>query len=73
MVGKFYCGRLLIQIKHVKLPCCFSAKHAVLRRKSKDGLAEKQENASQWNYALGLLSWSTDRASTIKIQSRALV
>ena len=24
--------------------CCFSAKHAVLKRKSKDGLARNQDN-----------------------------
>jgi hypothetical protein len=26
--------------------CCFSAKHAVLWRKSKDGLAQNQDNVS---------------------------
>ena len=29
--------------------CCFSAKHAALRRKSKDGLAWNQDNVSQWS------------------------
>ena len=29
--------------------CCFSAKHAVLRRKSKDWLARKQNNVSEWS------------------------
>ena len=28
--------------------CCFSAKHAALRRKSKDWLARNQENVSEW-------------------------
>jgi hypothetical protein len=28
--------------------CCSSAKHAVLRRKSKDGFARNQDNASEW-------------------------
>ena len=28
--------------------CCFSAKHAALRRKSKDGLAQNQDNVSEW-------------------------
>ncbi len=28
--------------------CCFSAKHAALRRKSKDWLAQKQDNVSEW-------------------------
>ena len=28
--------------------CCFSAKHAALRRKSKDWLAGNQDNVSEW-------------------------
>jgi hypothetical protein len=28
--------------------CCFSAKHAALRRKSKDWLARNQDNVSEW-------------------------
>ena len=28
--------------------CCFSAKHAALRRKSKDWLAQNQDNVSEW-------------------------
>jgi hypothetical protein len=28
--------------------CCFSAKHAALRRKSKNGLARNQDNVSRW-------------------------
>ena len=28
--------------------CCFSAKHAAWRRKSKDGLARNQDNVSEW-------------------------
>jgi hypothetical protein len=28
--------------------CCFSAKHAALRRKSKDWLARNQNNMSEW-------------------------
>ena len=28
--------------------CCFSAKHAALRRKSKDWLAQNQDNVSDW-------------------------
>jgi hypothetical protein len=47
--------------------CCFSAKHAALRRKSKDWLAQNQDNVSDWGdmsiHGL-LLQW----ASTIKIQ-----
>ena len=29
--------------------CCFSAKYAVLRRKSKDWLARNQNNVSEWS------------------------
>ena len=29
--------------------CCFSAKHAALRRKSKDWLTRNQNNVSQWS------------------------
>ena len=29
--------------------CCFSAKHAGLRRKSKDWLARNQNNVSEWS------------------------
>jgi hypothetical protein len=46
--------------------CCFSAKHAALRRKSKDWLARNQNNVSEWSdmSTRGLLfQW----ASTIKI------
>ena len=28
--------------------CCFSAKHATLRRKSKDWLVRNQDNVSEW-------------------------
>ena len=30
--------------------CCFSAKHAVLRRKSKDLFTRNQNNVSEWRY-----------------------
>ena len=29
--------------------CCFSAKHAALRRKIKDWLARNQNNVSEWS------------------------
>jgi hypothetical protein len=29
--------------------CCFSANHAALRRKSKDGLVRNQNNVSEWS------------------------
>ena len=30
--------------------CCFSTKHAALKRKSKDWLARNQDNVSPWGY-----------------------
>ena len=47
--------------------CCFSAKHAALRRKSKDWLARNQDNMYEWDDTSisGLFfQWS----STIKVQ-----
>ena len=48
--------------------CCFSTKHAALRRKSNDWLARNQNNVSQWSdmYIRGLLfQWfSTKRTSS---------
>jgi hypothetical protein len=52
--------------------CCFSAKHAALRKKSKDRLARNQNNVSEWRdmSTRGLLfQW----ASTINIQLSVLV
>ena len=52
--------------------CCFSAKHAALRRKNKDWLARNQNNVPEWSdiSTRGLLfQW----ASTIKIQLSVLV
>jgi hypothetical protein len=52
--------------------CCFSVKHAALTRKSKDWLAQNQNNVSKWSdmSTCGLLfQW----ASTMKIQLSVLV
>ena len=52
--------------------CCFSTKHVALRRKSKDWLAQNQNNVSRWSVmsTSGLLfQW----ACTIKIQLSMLV
>ena len=52
--------------------CCFSAKHATLRRKSKDWLAQNRDDVSKWSdmYIRGLLfKW----ASIIKIQLSMLL
>ena len=60
-------------IKNYKIGiCCFSAKHAALRRKNKDWFARNQDNVSEWDdiSIRGLLfQW----ASTIKIQLSMLV
>ena len=52
--------------------CCFSAKHAALRRKSKDWWARNQDNVSEWvdmSICGLLLQW----ASTINFQLSVLV
>ena len=61
------------QIKDYKIGICsFSAKHAALRRKSKDWLARNQDNVSEWGDMSMrglLLQWD----STILIQLNVLV
>jgi hypothetical protein len=52
--------------------CCFSAKHAVLRRKSKDWLARNQDNVSEWG-DMSIRGLLFQRANTIKIQLIVLV
>ena len=37
------------QTKHYKIVFCLSAKHAALRRKSKDWLARNLSNVSEWS------------------------
>ena len=52
--------------------CCFSAKHAALRIKIKDWLAQNQDNVSEWgDMSINrlLFQW----ASTMKIQPSILV
>jgi hypothetical protein len=52
--------------------CSFSAKHAALRRKSKDWSARNQNNVSEWSNMSAhelLFQW----ASTIKIQLSVLI
>jgi hypothetical protein len=52
--------------------CCFSTKHAALRRKSKDWLARNLNNVSEWSDMSTrelLFQWT----STIKIQLSVLV
>ena len=51
--------------------CCFSAKHAALRRKSKDWLARNQDNVSEWSE---MSTWTLlfQWVSTIKIQLSVL-
>ena len=52
--------------------CCNSAKHTALRSKSKDWLAQNQNNVSEWSdMSIGGLLFQ--RASTITIQISVLV
>jgi hypothetical protein len=46
--------------------CCFSAKHAVLRGKSKDWLARNQDNVSEWG-DMSIRGLLFQLASTLKI------
>jgi hypothetical protein len=40
---------IVVQPKDFEIDvCCLSAKHAALRRKSKDWLARNQDNVSEW-------------------------
>jgi hypothetical protein len=52
--------------------CCFSGKHAALRRKGKDRLDRNKNNVSEWSDMLtrGLLC---QLASTIQVQLSVLV
>ena len=52
--------------------CCFSAKQAELRRKSKDWLARNQDNVSEWS-AMSTRGLLFQWASTLKIQLSMLV
>ena len=46
--------------------CCFSAMNALLRRKSKDGLAQNKNNISEWSDMCTVDCCFSD-ASSIKI------
>ena len=52
--------------------CCFSTKHAALKRKSKDWLAWNEDNVSEWGY-MSICRLLFQWASTIKIQLNVLV
>jgi hypothetical protein len=52
--------------------CCFSTKHTVLRRKSKDWLARNQNNVSEWG-SMSIRGLLFQWASTMKIQLSVLV
>ena len=52
--------------------CCFSYKHAALRSKSKDWLAQNQDNVSEWsNMSVHGLLFQC--ATTLKIQLSMLL
>jgi hypothetical protein len=52
--------------------CCFSSIHRAIRRKSKDGLAQNQDNVSQWG-DMSIHRLPFQLATTIKIQLSVLV
>ena len=52
--------------------CCFSVKHATLRRKIKDWLARNQANVSELG-SMSILGLLFQLASTINIQLSVLV
>jgi hypothetical protein len=52
--------------------CCFPAKHATLRRKSKDWLAGNQNNLSEYG-DMSIRGLLFQRASTINIKLSVLV
>jgi hypothetical protein len=52
--------------------CCFSAKYAARRRKSKDWLARNQDNVSEWGY-MSLRGLLFQWASIIKIRLSVFV
>ena len=52
--------------------CCFTAKHAALRRKSKDWLAQNQDNVSEWG-DMSIHELLSQWASIIIIQLSMLV
>jgi len=52
--------------------CCFSVKHAALKRKSKYWLARNEDNMSEWG-DMSIHGLLFQCASTIKIQLSVLV
>ena len=50
--------------------CCFSAKHAALRRKSKDWLARNQDNVSEWDDFKGKITELTLNNNHLLTQSK---
>ena len=52
--------------------CCFSVKHAVLRRKSKDWLARNQKYVLEWNN-MSIRGLLFQLASTVKIRQLSVL
>ena len=52
--------------------CCFSTKHAAIRKKKKDWLARDHDNMSEWD-DISIRELLFQWASTIKIQLGVLV
>ena len=77
-IGSLMCGISWVrspscQTKDYKIGiCCFSTKHAALRRKSKDWLARNQNNVFEWG-DMSIRELLFQWASTMKIQLGVLV
>jgi hypothetical protein len=56
----------------IGINCFLSAKHAALRRKSKDGLPRNQDNVSEWG-DMSIRGMLFQWANSIKIQLSVLV
>ena len=64
----------LDQTRDYEIDICFlSAKHTALRRKSKDWLAQNQENVFEWGRDMSIRGLLFQWASTVKIQLSVLI
>ena len=49
--------------------CCFSARHAALRRKSKDMLAQNQDNVSEWGEIHSISPWYSWKIAVLALKN----
>ena len=68
--ARLHCGRSWVQTKDNTIGiCCFSAKHAALRRNIKYWMARNQGNALEWgdmSISGSLFQWTSTNKSKIK-------